>query len=163
MESFDKESKMKFILEELKKTDEFYSFFKIEFSDVMYGLINEFYPASGENPLINDLLQSYALEILSSTESVIDKDLNYPQYRLDEELSVMSRLVLKLTEGKHNKAFVNAVHQKAKELMVKYYEAIQDLSSIGFRLLEKNAKLYNWEFISNFYSILEPNDSYNQN
>ena len=37
--------------------------------------------------------------------------------------------------------------------MVKHFAAIYDLSSNGFRLLEKNARLYNWEFVSNFQAI----------
>jgi hypothetical protein len=39
-------------------------------------------------------------------------------------------------------------------LMVKYFDAIFDLSSTGFRLLEQNAKLYNLEFVINLYPYL---------
>jgi len=159
---FDKENKMKHILEELKNTDAFYRLFKEEFSELLYMVIGKFYPSVIPNPAIDDLLQTYALEILSSTETVIDKDRNYPVYRLDEELVIMNRLILKLPEAEQFDEFRDAIHNKAKELMVKHYEGIVDLSSNGFRLLEKNAKLYNWEFISNFYSVTIPRNSYYQ-
>jgi len=153
MNIFDKEENMKFILEEIKKTDTFYSFFQREFSELIYVIILEFYPTSKQSDEIDDMLQTYAVAILNATESVIDKDRNYPFYRLEEELATMNRLTIKLSEEGPNNAFRETVHLQAKELLVKYFNAIYDLSSTGFRLLEKNAKLYNWEFVSNFESI----------
>jgi len=89
----------------------------------------------------------------------IFEEINYPFYRLEEELGTMNRLTLKLQKLEKNSDFREAVHRHAKELMVKYFVAIYDLSSTGFRLLEKNAKLYNWEFSSNFESIIESHAS----
>lgn len=154
MELFDKESKMNFILEELKKTDAIYNIFKKEFSEIIYSVINQYYPTITNDSELEELIHSYALEILSSTESVIDKDSNYPQYRLYEELITMNQLVLRLQNEAQYDTFSEAIHLKAKELMVKYYTSIFSLSANGFRLLEKNAKLYNWEFISSFNCIL---------
>jgi len=153
MEIFDKEGRMKVILEEIKKTDTFYGNFQKEFSELIYAKIHEFYPDSGKCTEIDEMLQSYAVAILNSVESVIDKDRNYPFYRLEEELATMNRLKKKLSEEGPNNAFGEAVHQQAKELLVKYFNAVYNLSSTGFRLLEKNTKLYNWEFVSNFESI----------
>jgi len=154
MEIFDNEGNLKFILEEIKKTDTFYNLFKKEFTELIYTSIQEFYPDILSGGEINELLEAYAVAILNATESVIDKDRNYPFYRLEEELGTMNRLTLRLSNREENNGFREAVHQHAKELMVKYFIAIYDLSSTGFRLLEKNAKLYNWEFASNFESII---------
>jgi len=156
MEIFDHEGNLKFILAEIKKTDTFYNLFKKEFSVLIYRIIQEFYPDTRPGDEIDDLLQNYAVAILNATESVIDKDRNYPLYRLEEELATMSRLTLKLSKPEENNAFREAVHLKAKELMVNNFTGIYDLSSTGFRLLEKNAKLYNWEFASNFQIIAVP-------
>jgi hypothetical protein len=153
MKSFDSIENLKFILEEIKKTDTFYNLFKKEFSILIYASMQEFYPDILYCDEIDELLQSYAVAILNATESVVDKDRNYPMYRLEEELGTMNKLTLKLSKLEENNDFREAIHQKAKELMVKYFNAIYDLSSTGFRLLEKNAKLYNWEFVSNFESI----------
>jgi len=65
---------------------------------------------------------------------------------------------LKLSQKEEFDDFGEAVHLKAKELMVSHFEAIYNLSSIGFRLLEKNARLYNWEFVSNFLLIYAPDN-----
>lgn len=153
MEIFDSAGNLKFILEEIKKTDTFYNLFKKEFSVLIYNIIQEFYPGTLASDEIDELLEAYAVAILNATESVIDKDRNYPMYRLEEELATMNRLTLKLSKLEENNDFREAVHLKAKELMVNNFTGIFNLSSTGFRLLEKNAKLYNWEFASNFESI----------
>lgn len=154
MEFFDKEGEMRYIKEELKKTDEFYNLFKREFSKIVGNLILEIYPTVKSDPVLDGIITNYAVVILNSTEAVIDKDQSYMDYRLEEELNTMTQLVLKLTEIKKSDAFTDAVHQKAKEQMVKYFDDIYDLSANGFRLLERNAKLYNLEFCANFYSLL---------
>ncbi len=154
MEIFDNERNLKFILEEIKKADTFYTLFKKEFSELIYTNILEFYPKILPDEEINKLQEAYAVAILNATESVIDKDQNYPLYRLEEELCTMNRLTLKLSNLSQKNDFREAVHLHAKELMVKYFAGIYDLSSTGFRLLEKNAGLYNWEFVSNFESII---------
>lgn len=162
MEIFDKEGNMKFILEEIKKTDTFYSFFTEEFSELIHVTTHKFYPSVSRSADIEDMLQSYAAAILNAAESVIDKDRNYPFYRLEEELATMNRLTKKLSEEGPNNAFGEAVHLRAKELLVKYFTGIYDLTSTGFRLLEKNAKLYNWEFVSNFETIVDPSFPFHQ-
>jgi len=153
MEIFDSAGNMKFILEEIKKADTFYNLFKKEFSVLIFNIIQEFYPDTKPSDEIDELLQAYAVAILNATESVIDKDRNYPSFRLVEELDTMNRLTLKLSKLEENDDFREAVHLKAKELMVNNFTGIYNLSSTGFLLLEKNAKLYNWEFASNFESI----------
>jgi len=150
---FDREENLKFILEQIKKTDTFYNLFKKEFSELIYTNIKEYYTEMPPCEDIDELLRAYAIAILNVTESVIDKDRNYPMYRLEEELGTMNRLTLKLYKQEENNDFREAVHLNAKKLMVKHFSSVYDLSSTGFRLLEKNAKLYNWEFASNFESI----------
>ena len=153
MKSFDEEGNIKFILEEIQKADTFYNSFKKEFSEIIFQLIQEFYPNTVRGEEIDNMLLAYSVAILNSTESVIDKDRNYPFYRLEEELEAMNRITLNLLPSEENTDFGETVHAKAKELMVKYFGAIYNLSSIGFRLLEKNSWLYSWEFVSNFLYI----------
>lgn len=153
MKSFDSEGNMKYILEEIKKTDTFYSLFKKEFSESINHIIQKFFPDTLQSDEIDNLLQAYAVAILNATESVIDKDRNYPFYRLEEELEAMNRITLKLSKPEENNDFKEAIHLQAKELMVKYFVAIYDLSSNGFRLLEQNSILYNWEFVSDFLAV----------
>jgi hypothetical protein len=154
MKSFDEEGNMRFILEEIKKTDTFYNAFEKEFSEIIFQIIRDFYSVAQMTDQMDSLLLSYSVAILNSTESVIDKDRNYPFYRLEEEMEAMDRITSKLLPAEENTAFEEIIHQKAKELMVKHFVGIFDLSSIGFRLLERNAKLYNSEFISGLIKAL---------
>lgn len=153
MKTFDEEGNMKFILDEIHKTDTFYNLFKKEFSEVISKIIHEFYPEADPNEEIDNLLLSYSVAILNSTESVIDKDCNYPAYRLREELESMNRITLKLLQSSDNKYFSEALHIKTKELIVKHFSKIFNLSSTGFRLLEKNSFLYTLEFVSGFLAV----------
>lgn len=155
MEFFDKEGEMKYIKEAMRKTDEFNQLFKREFSKVIVSLIHEYFPdvKSDDSALIG-YVGNYASEILSSTEAVIDKDHNYMDYRLEEELDNMNRLVSKMMEFKRNDVFVDVVHQKVKAQMVRFFDDINELSANGFRLLERNSRMYNLEFAANFYSLV---------
>ena len=94
MDSFDSEGNMKFILEEIKKADTFYNSFQKEFSELLLKIIRKFYPDTSIGEEIENLLLAYSVAILNSTESVIDKDRNYPFYRLEEELESMNRITL---------------------------------------------------------------------
>lgn len=151
MEFFDSENYLRKIHKEFKQTDEFYDLFRAWFISEIYKLITEFYPKIVKNNNLGNKLKLYADEILSSTESVIYKDMSYPEYRIEDELRVMTRLTNKETNEDQNPEFIEKVHLKAKALMVEYYPNIIDLSANGFRLLEKNAKMYNREFVNNFY------------
>ena len=153
MEFFDKESEMRYIKEELKKTDEFYKLFKYEFAKVLVGLIKDYFPEVHPDSELDQIISVYATEILNSTESVIDKDRIYMDYRLEEELDNMNRLVSKVKEFRNSSEFLDAVHEKVKLQMVKYFEDIFELSATGFRLLERNAKLYNLEFAGSFQTF----------
>ena len=154
MDLFDNEGNLNFILSEIRKADTFYNTFNRVFSESIMNIIQMFYPKAVLGDEMNTLLLSYSVAILNSTESVIDKDRNYPLYRLEEELDSMNRIILKFSQTEKCDQFGDAVHLKAKELMVNYFAEIFDLSPIGFRLLEKNALIYNFEFVSNFGSLV---------
>ncbi|MFY9153709.1 MAG: hypothetical protein WAO52_16950 [Prolixibacteraceae bacterium] len=154
MEFFDKEGEMRYIKEELKKTDEFYILFKKEFSKMVGNLIAVYFPNERFDAGLDGYIDNYASEILSSTEAVIDKDRNYLDYRLEEELDNVSRLVSRMLDFKRNDEFIEVVHQKVKEQMVRYFDDINELSANGFRLLERNSRMYNLEFAANFQSLV---------
>ena len=155
MEPFSNKGNIKFILEEIKKTNTFYNSFKKEFSESIFNIIQVFYPDTTLSEEMDNLLLIYSVEILNSTESVLDKDRTYPLYRLEEELSAMNRITSKLSEEEEYNDFGEAIHLKAKALIVNHFAAIYNLSSDGFRLLEKNARLYNREFVANFNLFLQ--------
>jgi len=153
MNRFEKENLIKHILDEIKKTDEFVNSFKHDLAIALYPIIGHYYPLTGRSAVVDEVLQNYAVVITNYTESVIDKDRTYPEYRLNDELEAMNKLVSKLTFN--NPAFTEAVSFQVKELMIKYYHNIYNLSGNGFRLLEMNARLYVWEFSGSLNSMFE--------
>jgi hypothetical protein len=159
MKSFDSDENMKYILDELKKTDTFYGLFKKEFSESIIQIIQKFFPDTMYSEEIDNLLQAYAVAILNATEAVIDKDRNYPGYRLEEELEAMNRITLKLSRNEEYADFAETIHLMAKKMIVKTFNFIYDLSSNGFRLLEHNSRLYNREFVSAFLEVLSSKNS----
>jgi hypothetical protein len=152
MNRFEKENLIKHILDEIKKNDEFVNAFYDELTQALYPVIGTFYPHVSPGTTIDEVLQNYALVITNYTESVIDKDRTYPLYRLNDELDAMNRLVAKLTFS--NPAFTDTVSFYVKELMIKHFPNIYNLSGNGFRLLELNARLYVWEFNANLANAL---------
>lgn len=149
MEPFDNEGNIKSILDGIRKTDSFYNAFKEEFSDAVFSIICKFYPNTEKNDEIENLLLLYSVAVLNSTESVIDKDRTYPFYRLEEDLLAMSKMIQLFERDFFPNDMELQIHIKAKELVVKHFKEVFDLSAIGFRLLEKNTRAYNMEFAGN--------------
>lgn len=152
MNVFDNEEYLREILSEFKRTDEFYTKFRNEFAVEMKMILARFYGYGGLDSSLENDIKLYAEEIISTSESVTYKDKTYSEDRLQHEVDIMTRLVTRKPEESENPDFVNALHLKAKEMMVKYFPEIQELSGNGFRLLEKYARMYNWEFVVNYYS-----------
>lgn len=155
METFDKENYINNIFTEFTKTDEFYDVFRFQFIFEMKEITADYYPEFDINKEYESILKLYADEVLSTSESVIYKDKSYPDYRIVEELQIMSGLVVKEYEKFHKSIFIEAIHHKAKELIVRHYSEVFNLSANGFRLLEKYTLMYNWEFVTNFYGALK--------
>lgn len=152
MEEFDSNKDFHNMIREFKQTDEFYSSFRHQFIVALFLVVKRYFKNMLLDEEMNHNLQLYADEMISSVESVLYKDSSYPIFRMEEELGIMTRLVNKQPKPEENIEFIDKIHLKAKEMIVKHYPAIEDLSGNGFRLLEKYAKMYNWEFIANFYA-----------
>ena len=152
MEEFDRNKDFHNMIREFKQTDEFYNSFRHQFIVSLFLVVKRYFKELKLDEEMNHNLQLYADEMLSCVESVLYKDSTYTTYRLDEELGIMTRLVNKQPKPEENIEFVDKIHLKAKEMIVRHYADIENLSGNGFRLLEKYTKMYNWEFIANFYA-----------
>jgi len=155
MEDFDSNKHIQNIIREFKRTDEFYNSFRHQFIISLFLVVKRFYRDHQLNETMNNNLQLYADEMLSCVESVLYKDFSYPEFRMEEELKVMTRLVVSKPEYDQHNEFIEKIHLKSKEMIVRHYPAIFSLSANGFRLLEKYAKMYNWEFVSTFYAKMK--------
>jgi hypothetical protein len=152
MESFKSNNNIKSEGGLKQKTEAFYKQFRKQFVDELFSIIVKYYPGISPGMMLNSDLNLYANEIISSAETVLLKDKDYTEERLQEELNIMNRLVVKDPIPGQNTVFVDLIHKKAKETMVNAFPEVFDLSSDGLRLLEKYSKMYNWEFVVEFYS-----------
>jgi hypothetical protein len=153
MKDFDSNKFQHQINSEFRKIDEFLHEFEHVFELELKKIIHSNFGEIIYFERLKEAISSYANEIISVAESVCDKDLNYPEFRLKEELDNMSHVVEKYPPIDLNSDFMKQSHQKAKELMVNYYPPIFDLSGYGFRLLEKYCQMYNWKFVDIFCSV----------
>lgn len=153
MRIFDDEERIKRIFKEFKKVDEFYGAFKKEFETNIVLKIIDFHPDFKRTESFDELLDQFSVAALSITHSVLDKDSSYPDYRKAEDLQALQAYYTKARSLAKNKELADVLHQKTKELLVKYYPKIVDLSGDGFRLLELNLKLFNLEFVASFNNL----------
>ncbi len=149
MDKFEREEKFRQLLKEFEQTDAFYAEFKTTFTIEMFLLIREYYPAIKTEPVIDRIIDMYANELISSTEAVLDKDINSPEYRKIEEIDRLTVLIKRESPSKEDPDFIEKSHLKAKEVMVQFYPDIQELSSEGFKMLELNSKLHHLIFLAN--------------
>jgi hypothetical protein len=155
--TFDKDKHMNKLYASLKQKDTFNTAFKKAFETSVYDIIlDEKYPNLHLNKLTK-LINLYASEIISITETVIDKDENFPDYRLKRELDSMSQLVIKIEKGELNTPLSQHLFNNTKELIVKFFPKIMDLSKYGFLLLEQYALMIHYDFITPFKSLVKHN------
>ncbi len=156
MEKFDSNSFHSSIIAEFKKLDDIMEAFQNDFKNEVLGLINNSFEQANFSEELEEMVETYANQIFSTAESVSDKDKNYNEFRLADEVNIMNKVVNELSEqNKENKVLANQIHQKAKELMVNHNPFIMDLSADGFRLLEKYTLMYNNFFIGSFTAHIQ--------
>jgi len=151
MKKFESHKFQHHLNSEFRRIDEFLHEFETDFAIAIHKIIVCECPDIIWNEKIEEAILIYANEVISVAESVCDKDLSYTESRLNEELVKMSRVVEKYPPENRDHKFLLLTHQKAKELIVNYYPHIFDLSSTGFRLLEKYCQMYNWKFADIFH------------
>ena len=139
------------IYNEFKQIEDLLDEFRNDFGDAILELIQEYYPLLEKDDALSENIGLYANEIINAADSVTYKDQTYPVYRIKEELKAMTRIVVKEPSDGQDPEFIKRIHKKAKEILVNHFPQVIDLSGDGFRLLEKYTKMYNWEFITNFY------------
>ena len=152
MGTSESEKRIRRLLEGFKQQDELHSSFKNHFIQSIYRKIESLFPGHDFGSELADHILLFAENIISCTESVIDKDNNYPEYRMNEEVNRMKKLIEKLPVYEHE----DVLHKEAKKSIVKYFPEVFELSAQGFRLLEFNTCFFNQGFMDNFYALDKP-------
>ncbi|MGQ8338009.1 hypothetical protein ACUNWD_15770 [Sunxiuqinia sp. A32] len=143
----NREGYMNELFEDFKKIDEFRNHFKNDFFETFSYVIPILYHIEITES-IKELLNMMADEAISFTEAVIDKDRNYPEYRKDEELKLMSSLIAKQKLVPELAEEMKQVKYELNSLILKYYPDIYELSAFGYRLLDRNVQFYTQQFVS---------------
>ena len=154
MENYENGDHRRHILKEFGKVDVFYAQFKNDFNLSLIEIINDKLKTAEYNAQLFDTISIYGQEIINATESVIDKDLNYPEYRLAEELDRIRKVVSQLPTYDVDDDFINQLHKQVKVLMVDYFIGIFNLTANGFRLLEQSAKMHTLRFLYTYHTIV---------
>ncbi|PWE00050.1 hypothetical protein [Marinilabilia rubra] len=155
MENSDSQNRFRKILEGFKEADDFNASFKEFFIDRLCRIIEDRYPTLEFSEKMAEHLVLYAENTISYTESVIDKDASFPDFRKKEEVIRMKSVVKKLPDFCEDTEFVDRINSEAKMCMVKFFPEIYDLSGDGFRLLDVNARFFNHGFLSNLSETRE--------
>ena len=141
MSPLDKERHLREILQGFQKIDEIYFEFEKEFLQILKGTIDEYYFDFLIKNDVENEFKHFANLIFNTAESVIDKDKSYPDYRLIEELKNVKRISnIEFSIEIESSEFSEKLSKRLKQLTIKYFNGIYQLSGNGFRLLEINIK-----------------------
>ncbi len=138
---------VKDMFEQFKEIDKFRKQFKKEFFRTFSSALENLYLID-KNEELKEFLDMMAEEAMSFTDAVIDKDLNYPDYRKEEELSAFSKLIEKQKDCKFSTNEYQRITFELNNIILEHYPAIYELSSFGYRLLDRNVKYYVCRFIT---------------
>lgn len=156
-ESFDDDWNLNSMLQNLKKTDAIYTTLKNKFALSIKKNILDYYGASVFSNELLEEIELFSASVINLTETVIDKDKNYTEQRFLEDYEGIAKAVSKMNPDPAGIAFRAAILGQSKEMMIENFEEIFELSSTGFRLLEKEASWYIMLFEMSLNEIIKKN------
>lgn len=139
------ESLMRGIFKEFKSIDAFRTRFKNDFFEALTLVIKNLYSIPETEELV-EFIDMMAEETMRFADAVVEKDRTYPEYRQELELRNFNMLLDKqsITESQSRK--IVRIKYETNLLLLKYYPAIFELSSFGYRLLDRNVHLFACQF-----------------
>jgi hypothetical protein len=135
------------IFEQFKLIDVFRGNFKHEFTLSFSKLAKQVYQFD-RSPELDEFIDLMAEEAMRFTEAVIEKNHNYTEYRLVEELKLMNALLAKNKLSKMHHQEAQQVRYQLNELILKHYPALYELSSFGYRLLDRSVNFFTYRFVA---------------
>lgn len=157
MAFYDNEKHMNHVFKEFSNIDKFHKNFRDKFSRVLNKTILQY---NFKNDISNKaitIIDTYSAHLLSTIESVIDKDKNYSEYRLMIELHRMNKVLHKISKPKYKTDFGCVVENIIKKMTIDYYPLIVDFTANGFRLLDVNLQVFIRDFLTDLYFDMDKN------
>lgn len=156
-ESFEEDWNLNSMLQNLKNTDAIYTTLKNKFALNINKTILDYYGGSVFSNELLEEIEMLSASVINLTETVIDKDKNYTEQRFLEDYEGITKAVSKMNPDPAGISFRAALLGQSKEMMVENFEEIFDLSSTGFRLLEKEASWHIMLFEISLNEIIKKN------
>lgn len=129
---------MREILKEFQRIDQIYFEFEHDFLSILHHIILDYFPDVLIETTHENELKHFANQIFNAAESVIDKDQNYSEARIKEELINVYQMNKLKDSNEYCPNFIININKNIKQLTVEYFNGIYELSGNGFRLLELN-------------------------
>lgn len=143
---------MKRILKGFQEIDRIYFEFEDRFIDFLYDEITSFYPEFKYNDSSNSEFRHFSNQTFNTVESIIDKDQNYPIYRMRKELYVMQQLANKKDQTNNDTRFFIVISKQVKKIAIEFFPGIYNLSGNGLRLLDANLNYITYLFLEWFFN-----------
>jgi hypothetical protein len=142
MNLFDKERFVKELYHEFDRMDENRRSFFNDLCRDSFMLIKNSFSGDVLSTKHQSALEEKITEVFFSTQSVIDKDNTYPDYRMSDELRRMKNLVEQRDSESINPEFDSKLLHLVKYNIVEHFNAVYNLSSEGFLLLDLYVKYH---------------------
>lgn len=107
-----------------------------------------YYPSFKLTTENRELFNNFGTHIQNITESVVDKDRNYSNNRMEEELEMMNKLAMVFYPAVFPVQLYDVFLTEIKAFMVDSNKSVYSLSGSGFRLLDANAKVFLIRFVN---------------
>lgn len=145
---------MRELFEEFERIDSFRDHFKHDFMEEYSSAVLQSYQTQ-EKEQLTAFIEFMADQAFSLMESVIEKDQCYPEYRKEIELQVLDALIGKQIVSAEQTEEINQFKYALNSILLKYYPSIYELSSFGYRLLDRNVQHFSYQFTSAIRRDLE--------
>lgn len=98
-------------------------------------------------------IEDKVIEIYHSTQSLIDKDKTYPDYRMNVEIGILRNLIAKRDlVGNHSELEAKLLYF-IKFHIVEHFKEVYDLSAEGYLLIDLYVKYHFQDLRQAFYDI----------
>lgn len=142
MNFFDREEFVKEMRREFEIIDDARKVFTDNLCGDIFALIRHSFSGEILTEELKAAIEDKATEVFLSTQSVIDKDRTFPEYRMIFELDRMRKAVNRRVEESITPEFDSKLLHFVKYHIVEHFSEVYNLSAEGFLLLDLYAKYH---------------------
>jgi hypothetical protein len=137
MKAFNEKDKVRQLFHEFEQYDKLHLKFVLDFENSIYNFIADHPKNIKLSVSFPEDLKLFCNSLINCAYEVLEKNETYPEYRMQIELKNMDKLLRHSPQPFGNEIFSKDFSQMAKAKMPTYFPQLFDLSSDGFRLLQR--------------------------